>query len=104
MEPWHSRALSDSFAPWGFPHRGSTVRGYMEKVSILKIEEWNALQKRIADHNENDFTPEELAEAEAGWQECVAGKGESVEDVMRELLPEDRPRLQKLMRDKSPWE
>jgi len=57
---------------------------------LIPIEEWNTLQERIAFHDKDDFTPEELAQAEVGWQECVAGKGESVEDVMRELLPEDR--------------
>ncbi len=62
-----------------------------QKTAVLiPIGDWNVLQKKIALHDEDHFTLKELAEAESGWQECVAGKGELLEDVMKELLPEDR--------------
>ena len=32
------------------------------------------------------LTAEEIADAEAGWQECLEGKGRPIEDVYRELV------------------
>lgn len=52
----------------------------------VPIEEWEALLERI--DPDDELSPEEMAEAEAGWREYLEGKSKPLEQVMREQLDE----------------
>jgi hypothetical protein len=45
---------------------------------VVPIAEWEALR-------EESLSPEELAQAEAGWQDYLAGRSKPLEQVIREM-------------------
>ncbi len=53
---------------------------------VVPLQEWEALQAKM---EEECLTDAEIKEAEQSWRDYLAGKGEPVEQVMKELL-EDR--------------
>lgn len=53
---------------------------------VVPLQEWEALQSKLEDECLTDV---EIKEAEQSWRDYLAGKGEPVEQVMKELL-EDR--------------
>ena len=53
---------------------------------VVPLQEWEALQSKL---EEEYLTDAEIKEAEQSWRDYIAGKGEPVEQVMKELL-EDR--------------
>ncbi|MEE8480201.1 MAG: hypothetical protein V3T59_03055 [Desulfobacterales bacterium] len=53
---------------------------------VVPLQEWEALQAKM---EEECLTDAEIEEAEQSWRDYLAGKGEPVEQVMKELL-EDR--------------
>ena len=53
---------------------------------VVPLQEWKALQSKL---EEECLTDAEIKEAEQSWRDYLAGKGEPVEQVMKELL-EDR--------------
>jgi len=50
---------------------------------VVPLEEWETLQSKM---REETLTDAEIRETEQGWKDYLAGKGESVEQVRRELL------------------
>jgi PHD/YefM family antitoxin component YafN of YafNO toxin-antitoxin module len=50
---------------------------------VVPLEEWEALQSKV---KEECLSDKEIAEAEHGWKEYLAGKAEPVEQVKKELL------------------
>ncbi len=53
---------------------------------VVPLQEWEALLSKM---EEECLTDAEIKEAEQSWRDYLAGKGEPVEQVMKELL-EDR--------------
>jgi PHD/YefM family antitoxin component YafN of YafNO toxin-antitoxin module len=53
---------------------------------VVPLQEWEALQSKL---EEECLTDAEIKEAEQSWRDYLAGKGEPVDQVMKELL-EDR--------------
>ena len=53
---------------------------------VVPLQEWEALQSKL---EEACLTDAEIKEAEQSWRDYLAGKGEPVEQIMKELL-EDR--------------
>ena len=53
---------------------------------VVPLQEWEALQAKM---EEECLTDAEIEEAEQSWRDYLAGKGEPVEQVRKELL-EDR--------------
>jgi PHD/YefM family antitoxin component YafN of YafNO toxin-antitoxin module len=53
---------------------------------VVPLQEWEALQSKM---EEESLTDAEIKEAEQSWKDYLAGKGEPVEQVIKELL-EDR--------------
>ncbi len=53
---------------------------------VVPLQEWEALQSKL---EEECLTDAEIKEAEQSWGDYLAGKGEPVELVMKELM-EDR--------------
>ena len=53
---------------------------------VVPLQEWEALQSKL---EEEYLTDAEIKEAEQSLRDYIAGKGEPVEQVMKELL-EDR--------------
>ena len=50
---------------------------------VVPLQEWEALQSKM---EEEYLTDAEIKEAEQSWKDYLAGKGEPVEQVMKELL------------------
>jgi len=50
---------------------------------VVPLQEWEALQAKM---EEECLTDAEIEEAEQSWRDYLAGKGEPVEQVMKELL------------------
>jgi len=53
---------------------------------VVPLQEWEELQSKL---EEECLTDAEIKEAEQSWRDYLAGKGEPVKQVMKELL-EDR--------------
>ena len=53
---------------------------------VVPLQEWEALQSRL---EEECLTDAAIKEAEQSWRDYLAGKGEPLRQVMKELL-EDR--------------
>ena len=52
---------------------------------VVPLQEWETLQSKM---EEECLTDVEIKEAEQSWRDYLAGKGEPVEQVMKELLEE----------------
>ncbi|MFH1076544.1 MAG: hypothetical protein V1753_06850 [Pseudomonadota bacterium] len=50
---------------------------------VVPIHLWEAMQDML---EQDAISDQELHEAEQGWQEYLAGKGQPIEQVMQELL------------------
>ena len=50
---------------------------------VVPLHEWEALQSRV---KEECLTDAEIREAEQGWKDYLAGRGEPIEQVRKELL------------------
>ena len=53
---------------------------------VVPLKEWEALQSKL---KEECLSDEDIKEAEQTWKDYLDGKGEPIEQVMKELL-EDR--------------
>ncbi|MBN1227093.1 MAG: hypothetical protein JXA79_08875 [Deltaproteobacteria bacterium] len=52
-------------------------------AAVIPLKEWEALQYKM---EEESLTDTEIKEAEQSWRDYLAGRGEPVEQVMKELL------------------
>ncbi|MEW6264806.1 MAG: hypothetical protein AB1641_17165 [Thermodesulfobacteriota bacterium] len=54
---------------------------------VIPLAEWEKLMERLG---QDSLSPEEAARAEAAWREYLAGEGQTLAEVKREILGEPR--------------